>query len=131
MSKFLEVLESYHDEVGDNGCDSFAAEVKHALESKGLTCTWMLKSPKPSTLFVQGDSGEFSVTIACPSEDEEYGNRGQDKEMDKASASMDMADKATNDDPQAAQSKRNLTTQVTKTYGQLDRTLRDATSKLR
>jgi hypothetical protein len=130
MREFLNILESYEAELSENSCDNFGVEIKAALERAGFTVQWASKSPRPTMLQLTSPSGqEMAITVTSPTEDEEL-DAENDPETDQAAKAVKMADKATEDDPQTIQAKRNLSSQVGRTFNQLDRTLRDATGKL-
>ena len=83
--------------------------------------------------FTDADGTEYKVTVEADAEDEEFGTDKEQnaKEIDDAGKQMKMADKATEDDPNTIQSKRNLTQQVGNTYNDLTNGLRKVTSQLK
>jgi hypothetical protein len=135
MSKFLQVLEqaeksydpwdpNYQDDYGTPGAQDGIDVVQEALDKLGIESEMQDEN---SLTFEHG--GRTCKVTATYVEDEEFTD--EDPETDTAAKAVRMADKATEDDPQTVQTKRNLNNSVNQTYRSLDRTLRDATRELK
>jgi hypothetical protein len=130
MSKFLKLIESCQNGLGGPGDEPGDKAVMQALYTAGHK---LHSSTSGCFGFTDKESGQkFNVTVEEVSEDEELRDIDETEDaVDKAAVATKMADKATEDDPRTAQTKKNLGVQVGRTYQELERGLRDATRKLK
>lgn len=128
MSKFLKIVEDCQAGLSSPTEEAGEKAVMQALYMNGMRVS--TSSTDGSCFsFTDQEGKRYGVTVkALDVEDEE---QLDDEDANKAGTAMKMADKATDDDPQTTQAKRSLGAQVTRTYTDLDRGLRDVTRKLR
>ena len=129
MAKFTRLIETSNPDAPRYVANIGKYIIAETLQEAGLE---VKTTPyHPVLEFVSKEGVRFKVTVEeigpKPGEEEEI----DDENSDKAAAAIKMADKATDDDPQTIQSKRNLGAQVSRTYSKLDRGLREATNKLK
>ena len=111
--------------MGDNEPGPGDQAVIDALTAQGYSVG---ASQQACFTFTDFDGVTYSVTVESDGvEDEE----DADQEINDAAKQMKMADKATEDDPNAIQQKRGLAQQVGQTYGDLTQGLRKVTTQIK